>query len=654
MVVASVRSRALRLHACAWKERPVKRNLLLSLALLASPFALALSSACSGAPTTAPCPAAPTTNATVSAPTTGSSTTTAKATVEDARAFFDVVDGELRRLWVGSSRAAWINETYITDDTDEVSSHAEEASMEYLGRTIQEATRFDGLALPADLTRLRYRLKVASTLPAPRDAKTRAELASLSVEMTSMYGKGKYCPPRLKGKCLALDEIEEAMAKSRSYDELLDLWTGWHAIAPPIRPKFARYVELGNQGAKEIGFSDLGALWRSGYDLEPDAFQADVDRLWQQLAPFYQELHCYMRAKLHKQYGDKVPLKGPIPAHLLGNMWAQEWENLYDLAEPYKGLPSTDVTRTLKAKKLDEKGMVKIGEGFFTSLGFDPLPKSFWERSLFKKPDDREVVCHASAWDVGWDDDLRLKMCVQISETDLLTIHHELGHDYYYHSYYKLPMLLQEGGNDGFHEAIGDTIALSVTPAYLKQIGLLDATTADDKAEVNHQMKVALEKVAFLPFGKLIDEWRWDVFSGKTSKDQYNAHWWELRQKYQGISAPNARSESDFDPGAKFHVASSTPYIRYFLAAVYQFQFHRALCKAAGHTGPLSTCSIYKSTAAGEKLRAMLALGASKPWPEALATLSGETQADATALLEYFAPLRKWLQEQNKGQTCGW
>ena len=533
--------------------------------------------------------------------------------------------------------------------------------MEFLNRTIQASLRFKGLALPEDLSRQLLLMRIASPLPAPSDAKERAELADISVWMTSTYGKGEYCPERLKNdpkakvKCLPLGELSNILSKSRSYDELLDAWQGWHRIAPPIRPKFSRYVELGNKGAREIGFANLGELWRSAYDMTPAEFEADTDRLWTQVKPLYDELHCYVRARLRKQYGEaKVPQKAPIPAHLLGNMWAQEWGNVYDLVEPYKGEAALDVSKALRDKKLDAKAMVRMGEDFFVSLGFDKLPDTFWERSLFTKPADRKVVCHASAWDVNFNNDLRIKMCIEPKEDDLITIHHELGHNYYFHEYYKLPILFQSGANDGFHEGIGDTLALSVTPAYLKRLGLLKAEPKGDKGLMNVLMKEALDKIAFLPFGKLIDQWRWDVFSGKTAPADYNKAWWELRRRYQGIAPAIERTEADFDPGAKFHVPGNVPYVRYFLARIYQFQFHRALCKAAGFTGPLHECSIYGNKAAGKKLQAMLQLGASKPWPEAMRAVSGESQADASALIEYFAPLRKWLQAEVKGETCGW
>jgi peptidyl-dipeptidase A len=389
--------------------------------------------------------------------------------------------------------------------------------------------------------------------------------------------------------------------------------------------------------------------------MSADDFEQEIERLWTQVKPLYDDLHCLVRARLRAKYGKElVPERAPIPSHLLGNMWGQQWDALYDMLVPYRDEPSLDVTKKLVEKGYDAKKMVKLGEQFFLSLGFTELPATFWERSLFTRPKDREVVCHASAWDVTYAGDIRLKMCVQINERDFVVIHHELGHDFYYQRYFSLPVLFQAGANDGFHEGIGDTLALSVTPEYLKKLGLLDAVPKTDHGRVNQQMKIALERIAFLPFGYLIDKWRWDVFAGKTPKEKYNEAWWALKTKYQGVSRPVPGTEDDFDPAAKYHVATSTPYVRYFLAAIYQFQFYRALCKAAGHTGPIDTCSFYDNKDAGKKLIAMLSLGASKPWQEALAVLSGETKADAAAMLDYFAPLRAWLKEQIKGEQCGW
>jgi len=646
----------------------MKRRLIGSAcALVLGAMAVACGAGTGPADSPQPCPSAPI----VAAQPQASASAPAAPTVEEAREFVRKVDADLRKLWMERDRTSWVNMNFITDDTDVQASNAEEASMAYLSGKIREARRFEGLQLPPDVARQLALLKLAGAAPAPDNAAERGELASVLTQMGSLYGKGKFCPDRLKGSkkpCLALGDLDDILAKSRKSDELLEAWDGWHAIAPPIKPLFQRYVTLSNKGAAEIGYANLGAQWRSGYDMPPEQFEAEVDRLWQVVKPLYDDLHCYVRGRLRKQYGaDKVPEKAAIPAHLLGNMWAQEWANIYDLVAPFPKEPSFDVSKKLEGKKVKEspeeaqrrslekaKEMVRTGERFFTSLGLDPLPKTFWERSLFLKPQDREVVCHASAWDIGSTNDVRIKMCIKQTEEDLITVHHELGHVFYYTQYYKLPILFQQGANDGFHEGIGDTIALSVTPKYLKELGLIDAEPKNDDARINLLMKQALEKVAFLPFGLLIDKWRWDVFSGKTPPEKYNAAWWELRTRYQGVAAPNQRPETAFDPGAKYHIPGNTPYMRYFLARILQFQFHRALCKAAGHQGPLDTCSVYGNKAAGEKLRAMLAMGATRPWPEALAAISGESAMDPSALVEYFAPLRKWLQEQNKGQTCGW
>jgi peptidyl-dipeptidase A len=390
--------------------------------------------------------------------------------------------------------------------------------------------------------------------------------------------------------------------------------------------------------------------------MPPDAFAAELERLWEQLRPLYLSLHAYVRSRLHDRYakdGAIVPEKGPIPAHLLGNLWQQDWSNVYELVAPAGEKPVFSLTSNLKAKKLVPLEMVRIGERFFTSLGFAPLPKTFWERSLFVKPRDREVVCHASAWNIDSADDLRIKMCIDVTAEDFTTIHHELGHNFYQRAYNSLPVVLRDSANDGFHEAVGDTLALSVTPEYLVSIGLLDRAP-DPSADTGLLLKAALERLAFLPFGLLVDQWRWQVFAGTITPANYNTAWWDLKRRYQGVAPPSPRGEEFFDPGAKYHVPANTPYTRYFLAQILQFQFHRALAKMSGCTAPLHRCSIYGSKDAGARLKAMLELGASKPWPDALAALTGERQMDASAMADYFAPLKTWLDEQNKGKPVGW
>lgn len=590
------------------------------------------------------------------APTEPASPAAEKApTADEARAFVKKVNDDVKDLWLQQNIAEWIKATYITDDTEREAAWANEATMAYLSKAIPEAARYaKAPGLDADTARQLKLLRLSATLPAPKDPAGRAELATVVSKLEGLYGKGKYCPEGQES-CLDLTALEEIMAKSRDYDTLLDAWAGWRTISPPMKPMFAEEVKLANEGAKEIGFENVAELWKSGYDEPPAAFDQDVERLWQQVRPLYEQLHCYVRAKLVERYGkDKVPEDGPIPAHLLGNMWAQEWGNIYPMVEPYPGASGLDVTKALVAQKWTPKKMVETGERFFTSLGFPDLPESFWERSMFVKPRDRDVVCHASAWHVDLKNDVRIKMCIQPKEEDLVTIHHELGHIFYYTQYEDLPPLYQGGANDGFHEAIGDAVVLSMTPAYLEKLGLVKDVATSQEALINVQMKTALDKVAFLPFGRMIDKWRWEVFEGKVTPDQYNAEWWKLRRQYQGVAAPVARPADAFDPGAKYHIPANTPYMRYFLATILQFQFHRAMCKEAGFEGPLHACSIYENPAAGEKFRKMLQLGMSKPWPDALETLTGQREMDASAILDYFAPLRSWLEKQNAGRQCGW
>ncbi len=568
----------------------------------------------------------------------------------EAEKFLDDAEKRLLDLNIKAGRADWVKSTFITDDTETLAAEANENLIAATTELAEQSRKYENADLSPEAKRKLKLLKLSLTLPAPKDPAERSELTKITASMEGEYGKGKYCPDGDKGKCLSLPDLENIINTSRDPEELKKAWLGWHQIAQPIRKEYVRFVELSNKGAKEMGFKDTGAMWRSKYDMDPDAFAAEMERLWQQVKPLYDSLYTYTRHKLSEKYGkDIVAEDKPIPAHLLGNMWAQQWGNIYPILAPANADRGYDLTQILKARNTDAKQMVRYGEAFFTSLGFDPLPPTFWDRSLFLKPADREVVCHASAWDIDYEKDVRLKMCVQISEEDFTTVHHELGHNYYQMAYSTKPFLFRDSANDGFHEAIGDTIALSVTPNYLKQLGLIDKVP-DQTADIGFLLNRALDKVAFLPFGYLVDQWRWKVFSGEVGPNDYNKAWWDLREKYQGVAPPVPRTEQDFDPGAKYHVPANTPYSRYFLAAILQFQFHRALCREAGFSGPLYQCSIYGNKKAGEKLKAMLAMGQSEPWPVALKTMTGEDKMDATAILDYFAPLKTWLDQQNAQQ----
>ncbi len=578
----------------------------------------------------------------------------ASPTPASAKAFLDGANATALKLGIQQNQASWTQQTFITEDTEAIAARANQAANEAGAAFAKESVKYDAVQVSADERRQLNLLKVALVLATPSDPKESDELSKVMARLESTYGKGKWCiDPTKPETCRNIDDVTRILSAPGSEPTLRAAWEGWHTIAPPMRKDYQRFVELSNKGAKELGFANTGAMWRSKYDMPPDAFTKELDRLWDQVRPLYVKLHAYARMKLHEKYGDVVPEKGPIPAHLLGNLWAQDWSNIYPLVAPPKADPGFSLTNILKTRRMPALDMVRTGEHFYTSLGFAPLPKTFFERSLLVRPKDRDVVCHASAWDIDYAEDIRIKMCIEPTAEDFTTIHHELGHNFYQRAYKGQPVLFRDSANDGFHEAIGDTIALSVTPEYLVKIGLLDKAP-DTSRDIGLLMNKALEKIAFLPFGLLIDQWRWKVFAGEITPAEYNKAWWDLKLKYQGVAPPSARGEEFFDPGAKYHVPDNTPYTRYFLAAILQFQFHRALAKTAGCTLPLNRCSIYESKAAGDRLNKMLSMGQSRPWPEALDTLTGSTQMDATAILDYFAPLSAWLDQQLAGKPVGW
>lgn len=586
-------------------------------------------------------------------PETATAPAATAPTPEQAAAFTDSAEAVLLDLSIRAERAAWVQATYITHDTEILSAEAAERLISARVSLAKRAADYAGLELPYDVGRKLEMLRSAITTPAPSDPAKQAEVPRLAASMESQYGRGEYCPAGGKD-CQDLQELSRTMATSRDPDALLEAWAGWRTVSPEYRDEYERFVELTNEGARELGYADAGALWRSQYDMTPEQFAREVDRLWEQVRPLYESLHCHVRAELGERYGSEVvPQDEPIPAHLLGNMWAQEWGNIYGLVAPEGASPEYDLTELLREREYTPVGMVRQAEGFFSSLGLDSLPETFWERSLFVKPEDRDVVCHASAWDVDAIEDLRIKMCIAVTAEDFQTIHHELGHNYYQRAYNQQPFLYRNSANDGFHEALGDAVALSVTPSYLVQLGLI-AEEPDASKDIGLLLRDAMDKVAFLPFGLMVDQWRWKVFSGEIAPEEYNRGWWALRERYQGVRAPVERTEEMFDPGAKYHVPANVPYTRYFLARILQFQFHKALCDAAGNQGPLHRCSIYGNEEAGRRLVAMMELGQSRPWPEALEALTGSREMDATALLDYFAPLSAWLDQQNQGRQCGW
>ncbi len=590
------------------------------------------------------------------AQTTPAATPASTAVPSAADAFVATVEREAAELSVDAQRIAWVNATYITDDTDALAAKAGAEATEKAVQWAKGAARFNGVAgISGDTRRKLDLLKNGVGLPAPTTAGAATELATLTTRMSSAYGKGT---GTLDGKPINGSDIEAAMGEVRDPAKSREMWVSWHDnVGAPLRADYTRMTAISNAGAKELGFADVGAMWRSGYDMPPEQFAQLTDQIWKEVEPLYLSLHTYVRSKLNEKYGDAVQAKtGPIRSDLLGNMWAQEWGNIYDIVAP-KGAGDVgyDTGELLKAKGYDPVKMVRQGEAFYSSLGFAPLPETFWQRSQIVKPADRDVICHASAWDLDNRDDIRIKMCTKVNGDDFVTIHHELGHNYYQRAYRDQPFLYKNGANDGFHEAIGDTVALSITPDYLVKIGLLtQAQVPSADKDIGLLLRQAMDKVAFLPFGLLVDKWRWNVFSGKIATADYQKGWDALRLQYQRIAPPVARDETKFDAGGKYHIPATVPYTRYFLARVLQFQFYKAACDQAGWKGPLHRCSFFGNKAVGDRLNAMLEMGQSKPWPDALQAMTGSRVMSGKAMVEYFAPLKAWLDRQNKGKPSGW
>uniref|UniRef100_A0A8C2A5F1 Angiotensin-converting enzyme n=1 Tax=Cyprinus carpio TaxID=7962 RepID=A0A8C2A5F1_CYPCA len=577
-----------------------------------------------------------------------------------AESFVSDYNSTAEEVFYFSTEASWNYNTNLTDHNSQLQVSAsleEQAFTEAWGqkaKAIFTDSLMESFTNP-DLKKIIRKINVLG--PANLPTAEREQYNTILSQMDSIYSKAKVCPS--SEECWSLEpELTEIMATSRSYKRLLYAWEGWHnASGVPLRSLYPEFVELSNRASRMDGFDDTGAYWLSWY--ESPTFKQDLENLFKQLEPLYQNLHAFVRRKLYDYYGPKyINLKGPIPAHLLGNMWSQTWNNIYNMMIPFPEKPNVDVTDTMVAKGYNATHMFRVAEEFFTSLGLLEMPPEFWDKSMLEKPTDgRDVVCHASAWDFYNRKDFRIKQCTTVTMEQLFTVHHEMGHVEYYLQYKEQPLSFRGGANPGFHEAVGDVLSLSVsTPKHLHTIGLLDQVTDDAESDINYLLKMALEKIAFLPFGYLIDQWRWGVFSGQTPPDRYNAEWWYLRTKYQGICPPTRRTEEHFDAGAKYHIPGNTPYIRYFVSFILQFQIHQKLCQAAGHTGPLHKCDIYRSREAGAILEKVLKAGSSKPWTEVLQEALGTDKMDAGPLMSYFEPVTTWLQEQNAktGETLGW
>ena len=576
---------------------------------------------------------------------------------QDLEEFLANVESENKKDGPVIYSASWISSNFITYDSQKViADYGTKSTLKSLERS-REAASFDGLDTSKENQRMLNILKSSFVMPPPLDEELASELSEITTSLEAMYGSGEYCFD--DEECYDLEAFESIIDNSRDPKELLRAWEGWHEIGKPMKPMYMRMVDIGNQGSVDLGYEGLSDLWFSKYDMPAEDFLDDTDRVWSEVKPLYDALHCHVRAKLNEHYGDEVISKtGPLPVHMLGNMWGQSWSNIYDLVyEEKSDSKYIDVTKIINEKSLSEIEMVEYAEDFFISMGFKPLPKTFWERSLFVKPRDRSVVCHASAWNLDpANNDLRIKMCIEKNEEDFITIHHELGHIFYYQAYNHIPTVFQAGANDGFHEAFGDLLTLSITPDYLVDIGFISEDDAEEAKQdpIGLLMKQALDGVVIVPWALMLDKWRSGVFDGEIDESNLNSSWWSLREEYQGINTSYERSENYFDPGAKYHIPGNTPYTRYYLASIMQYQFHEALCNLIDYDGYLHECSIYGNKEAGDRIITTMAMGQSLPWQDAFENLTGSRQLSGKSIMNYYAPLKEWLDEENKNRTCGW
>jgi len=596
----------------------------------------------------------------------------------EARNFMDFLNRE-SAVWANrATLAEWDYESNLSNSTLQKKLKIAVEYAAFQKDQWREVIKYPWQTFQDPLLRRQFKkYSILGTAALPEDKRSR--LDEVVAEMQKIYGTMKLYQWRHPRSTIQKDkeptiqlepDLKHILATNTNEScKLQYYWEGWHgSVGRKVKPLFEEYVNLTNEAAKLNNFSDNAAMWIE--DFEMDNFEDVIQKLYLQIRPLYQQLHAYVRRRLSPFHNtnqvELIQKNGPLPAHILGNMWAQQWDGVYQMTVPYPGKVSVDVTPTMKAKNYTVLKMFKLSEEFFTSLNLSAMTDTFWKKSIIEKLEDREMICHASAWDFHDGEDFRIKMCTNVNLDDLKTVHHEMGHIQYFQQYKNQPHIFREGANSGFHEAVGDTLALSVSTAeHLMKIGLLDPETyvEDRETDINSLYFMALDKVAFLPFAYVLDLWRWEVFRGNITPSEYNCRFWKLRQDLQGIVPPVDRNEKDFDAGAKFHVIADVPYIRYFVSFIIQFQFHKALCIKAGQynpkdpdSKPLHQCDIYQSTEAGNLLGDMLQMGSSKHWQDAFEAITGQRDMDAGPLLEYFQPLYDWLVYENNrtGEEIGW
>uniref|UniRef100_T1PCB8 Angiotensin-converting enzyme n=1 Tax=Musca domestica TaxID=7370 RepID=T1PCB8_MUSDO len=575
------------------------------------------------------------------------------------------INKELAKHTNVETEASWAYASNITDENERKRNEISAENAKFMKEVAKDIQKFNWRSYGSADVRRQFKI-LSKTGYSALPEEDYAELLDVLSSMESNFAKVRVCDYKNGEKCdLSLDpEVEEIITKSRDPEELKHYWVQFYDKAgTPTRKSFERYIELNTKSAKLNNFTDGAEVWLDEY--EDDTFEQQLEAIFEDIKPLYEQIHGYVRHRLNQFYGDEVVSKtGPLPMHLLGNMWAQQWSSIADIVSPFPNKPLVDVSDEMVAQGYTPLKMFEMGDGFFQSMGLKKLPQDFWDKSILEKPSDgRDLVCHASAWDFYLVDDVRIKQCTRVTQDQFFTVHHELGHIQYFLQYQHQPFVYRTGANPGFHEAVGDVLSLSVsTPKHLERVGLLKNYVSDEEARINQLFLTALDKIVFLPFAFTMDKYRWALFRGQVEKSDWNCAFWKLREEYSGIEPPVVRTEHDFDAPAKYHVSADVEYLRYLVSFIIQFQFYKSACITAGEyvpgnpAYPLDNCDIYGSKEAGKLFENMLSLGASKPWPDALEAFNGERTMTGKAIAEYFEPLRVWLEAENlkNNVPIGW
>ncbi|CRK96558.1 CLUMA_CG009925, isoform A [Clunio marinus] len=581
---------------------------------------------------------------------------------ENLRKFLIEIDKKNSAECTLNVAAQWAFETNVNEVTQIDALAAQQRYSDYMRSIWEQIKLIDKTSLYDENLHRQLKL-LASIGPSALPADQLDRYNRIINDMLAIYNSATICGYEQPFQCsLRLQpHLKEIMAKSRDWDELTWVWTEWRRKAgKPIRDLFEQLTDLTNEAANYNNYKDAAEYW--SFQFDTPNFRYEMEDVWKEILPLYEQLHTYVRRKLREFYGpDKINRNAPLPAHILGNMYGQSW-NILDITVPYPGRSNLDVTPAMRAQGYSPLIMFQLGEEFFTSMNMTAMPPEFWAHSIFEEPVDRPVLCQPSAWDFCNGADYRIKMCTDVTHKDFVTVHHELAHIQYFLNYHNNPKVFRDGANPGFHDAIGDAISLSITPKHLQGLGLIQKSIDDTAHEINFLFAMAMDKVVFLPYALALEQWRFDVFSKKVHKEQFNCHYWLLREKYGGIKPPVLRSELDFDPGAKYHVPANVPYMKYFFSTVFQFQLHRAMCIASKEfdpsnpSKPLHKCSIYRHHEAGHMLKKLMSKGASQPWQHTIQEVMGEGRLDGSAVREYFKPLEEWLRNENlrNQEYLGW